>query len=1178
MKLNTPKRGGVVQTKSEQCLDVEASEILMGRCCISLSSVRCQKFDSVALSLIIGMALFSSVLAAEGELTLLTNATTVEIGNEVQKISFDKGSDSKFRITTAVWDGSSWRPFFDGSHPLIEGSQFNLEPTTYSVLSNTTSKKSVRFSGARTSPTYAFDIEVEVDTASDLVKFQITSHLPSALTLTSPQPTVGLWMKRPYPQWAMQQEPISATRGAYPISFNFGFPATYLWDQEREAAIYLNMTPATWMSAHGLNRFLDVQIRTFSNGTQTGLGMYPYHLTGNTVRAGDMLVEFYLYSSWNPQSPEKLSDMLDRTMEQFQHLHPWTSVFPTNTLEGGEVSWRKIADRTMADLMVQNVTYGHRTNEPYNDSPLALVSLPTEMIVHPSFLVSNATEALHSWNFATINHSLIPSVLYTRLHNSPQMQQFVQLKKDALPRFYNSNSRIISSGTQQPSFVFSLEISWQTLVYYQEMLSLIDSLSKEDFNPAIGGRFLMGLEGLIQYAHQVNYLFSVYYDPFSKQPVSFQENPGLGAVREPWSVGSYSYIMLGGYEMTGNPKYLTEAQAAMNALMSTMSYTEANNYYTATYSDPIEMPVMELMGNSYGAIAALKLYRLTHDPKYLTYQRDFLNVLLRMTTWFEDQTDTVSRDLRNLGLFYPFVGAPTPTSWETAEANLCMAWLLKNDRTNARAPLLTRLSNLNRINSFYFFPATFTLAVRNLNPGLRQDVGQYFPTENMYTLEFPSGSGGSPSQTAIYMTGLSLWNSWLYEELAAASNRNILVLNLASLDDYEPALRSGRREFLVCNPTDTLISTTITNQHLEPGTYQVTVTDPGGAVLSSNSYSHDQLVAGQPIILAAREIVYLKIENANVSSILANIEAYRSAGKRLAYAYQLLQVTARDRGISTNLQQMQGVFGSAQQFYQAGDYASAYSKADQIVTNLAVPSLTLGITWVANAILTPSIVSFSSFFGSRSPTNLVNGSGLTTGASGILGAADSKHGNDVEGTMWYSNPYSTPPDDSPVVTFNLGGVYDLQSTRIWQYNQPGGFTVYGANDIEVSVSTDNTNFIVLKTITPARAGGTNGEPAQDFAMSAASVQYVRFHILDTFGGTQASGLSEVRFVSAKAGMAITLHGLVGQHYRVEYRDSLTQADSWQLLEDIPSLNSTPYVVNDPMPIRTQRFYRAVQLQ
>jgi hypothetical protein len=470
--------------------------------------------------------------------------------------------------------------------------------------------------------------------------------------------------------------------------------------------------------------------------------------------------------------------------------------------------------------------------------------------------------------------------------------------------------------------------------------------------------------------------------------------------------------------------------------------------------------------------------------------------------------------------------------------------------------------------------------VRNLNPGLRQDVGQYFPTENMYMLEFPLGSGAAPpALTAIYMSGLSLWNSWLYEDLASAANRDVLVLNLASLDDYEPSLRCAHREFLVCNPTDTTVSTTITNQALDPGTYQVTVSDPGGTMLSSTNYTQSQLVAGQPITLTPQQIVYLKVQNTNASNILASIDAYRSAGQRLAYAYQLLQVTARDHGISTNVQQLQGLFGSAQQEYQAWDYASAYSQADQIVTNLQfVPALTLSIARSTNRLIVPSIASVTSFFGPRPPERLVDSFGLTAGPSGILGASDSTHSND-DGQMWYSDPFSVPADTSPIVTFDLGGVCDLQTTRIWQYNQwPYAFTVYGAKDIEVSVSGDSTNFTVLKTITPARAGGTNGEPAQDFTTAAAGVRYVRLHIFDTFAGAQASGLSEVRFVSASTGVAITLDGIRGLHYRVEYRNSLDSADPWQLLQDIPVLSSTPLLIYDPAPFQSQRFYRAVQLQ
>jgi hypothetical protein len=349
-------------------------------------------------------------------------------------------------------------------------------------------------------------------------------------------------------------------------------------------------------------------------------------------------------------------------------------------------------------------------------------------------------------------------------------------------------------------------------------------------------------------------------------------------------------------------------------------------------------------------------------------------------------------------------------------------------------------------------------------------------------------------------------------------------------------------------------------------------------VLSSAHYTQGQLVAGHPITLSPQQIVYLKVENSSAANLLASIDAYRSAGKRLSYAYQLLQVTARDHGINTHVQQLQGLFGSAQHAYQAVDYASAYSQANQIVTNLlAVPALTLGVAPSTSRLLAPAVVTFSSYYGTRSPTNLVNGSGLLVGPSGILGAADSTHGDDADGTMWYSDPYHFPADSSPMVTFDLGGILDLKTTRLWQYNEPGGFTVYGAKDIEVAVSTDNTNFTVLTTLRPARAGGTNAEPAQDFATAAAGVRYVRLHILDTFGGATASGLSEVRFVSTNTGVAITLNGVVGLHYRVEYRNSLNPADLWQCLQDIPVLSSSPLLIEDPAPFQSQRFYRAAKL-
>ncbi len=60
---------------------------------------------------------------------------------------------------------------------------------------------------------------------------------------------------------------------------------------------------------------------------------------------------------------------------------------------------------------------------------------------------------------------------------------------------------------------------------------------------------------------------------------------------------------------------------------------------------------------------------------------------------------------------------------------------------------------------------------------------------------------------------------------------------------------------------------------------------------------------------------------------------------------------------------------------------------------------------------------------------------------------------------------------------------------------------------------------------------------------------------------------------------ITLRGVSGAHYRVEYRNSLSSSATWQLLQDIPSLSGASAQVVDPTPITglTQRFYRATQL-
>lgn len=58
---------------------------------------------------------------------------------------------------------------------------------------------------------------------------------------------------------------------------------------------------------------------------------------------------------------------------------------------------------------------------------------------------------------------------------------------------------------------------------------------------------------------------------------------------------------------------------------------------------------------------------------------------------------------------------------------------------------------------------------------------------------------------------------------------------------------------------------------------------------------------------------------------------------------------------------------------------------------------------------------------------------------------------------------------------------------------------------------------------------------------------------------------------------IVIHGTVGLHYRVEWRDALTPGSPWTPLQDVLSLPTATYEVIDPTPVSAtnQRFYQAV---
>lgn len=155
----------------------------------------------------------------------------------------------------------------------------------------------------------------------------------------------------------------------------------------------------------------------------------------------------------------------------------------------------------------------------------------------------------------------------------------------------------------------------------------------------------------------------------------------------------------------------------------------------------------------------------------------------------------------------------------------------------------------------------------------------------------------------------------------------------------------------------------------------------------------------------------------------------------------------------------------------------------------------------------------------RMAINTIDGSGLSG-----TGSASDTHGATPE-DMWLTAGSIIPfggPDYDPTITFNLSAVYNVDTLRVWNFNE-AGFTKHGARQVLVTAGATLATMNQSLTINLAQAAGTGAEAAQNFAASFTGVQFVRFTINSNWDGDdfvnnvfagsteQFAGVSEVRF-------------------------------------------------------------------
>ncbi len=424
-------------------------------------------------------------------------------------------------------------------------------------------------------------------------------------------------------------------------NYGLGFPASYIWTQSKEAVVFFNMTPMSWMSSSNIRRFADCRIKSISENNQIGIGLIPHSKSGNWIPSGDMVTEFYLYSSYRQGQPTKMQG-LETMVEMCAEVHDSTAWFPTNRQPPYDLSWDVFAEKAIDELMLFGITYNDEYSG-WDDDPLNLVTPVVNIRTHPGRPYGGG------WDFSTVNNFLSPWILYTRMNADATKRDFAMRQKDGLPLFYDHIAKMVRWGTRYPPHIGNNSMSWQNFFYYLETLRSHKVLAADDFNPAIAGRFLMGTEGLIEYAHNENYVFGQFFDAINKVAIVQQDIPALGVIREPWQVGSYALIMMYAYEITEDNQYLQEAKTSIETLLTTMTFTVNNAYYNITYTDPADFPITELFGNAYGAVAAHKIYQLTEETEYLDHPERYIGHALEIVDQaIEDIETKRALDLESL--------------------------------------------------------------------------------------------------------------------------------------------------------------------------------------------------------------------------------------------------------------------------------------------------------------------------------------------------------------------------------------------------------------------------------------------------------------------------------------------------------------------------------------------------
>lgn len=751
---------------------------------------------------------------------VISSPENVEIWNKTQKIIFRRQkSDEGYTFGTHVYDGRNWIKVSSDTNFLVNGPSFNLCANECSVLNSSPEHSSILLSGKKEGVldsdgknlAYGWAAKVETWRPSPWFHVKVNVRIPKSMSInhdgyTEPAILIDLGPLPPYErghfEW-FRTEISNPTVSCHGTRGN-DFPGLYFWDANKKAEIimYFDMGSMNWMSTGNLRRFLEYECSLMRDYRERRykIGLWARSFSGRTFPAGDQIFEYWLYENYRTQGR---SDQ-ESIVEMIQNALPL--VPPKPSWPEKATTWTDFSERCLNDMMRKDWSWvkvgGLEGFRSYvKDTARAWQDV---------FPERNFSEVRKPGIFETLD-VLHPLILYSKLPPNGDWGNVVKKLSSTVEKLY-SERRLEGRAIDVWPYLYGINRLW--------WFSFLSG------NKDILEGVMSDMRRSTKLAKNTSYLFPLFFDSESMDRSMSGTNLASG--------GLYAYNMMLGNKFTGNADMLEEAKAALNVL----------------YHAPEEKLFHEPMELAFGALASCLVQRTTGEERFLEIMKYLLCQELRMFYWFRESALPSSKFYDTRGMVQACASVLYPAMFENVISILPWTLIFKGSEPSET---LLRFINLQRAHDFYMFPACLPDEAKFKH----RDPCDYIPFENLQLLEAEEQTGYLGKQ--IYGAGETLWLYLMFEALANAEDREMMVMNLDCLDpDSAAGYPPENRSFLIYNPIDERKEVLVRVPYLAGKHYHFSFGKTGAGQFEGD-LTGQQLSEGINALLNPRDWAYLRI-------------------------------------------------------------------------------------------------------------------------------------------------------------------------------------------------------------------------------------------------------------------------------------------------------------------------------